>query len=248
LKLPEDAKEKENDYVMLSDIFPTGWHATELAGLKPGESIVIYGCGPVGLMAAHSAMIKGASKVIIVDRHPDRLALARDIGAIAIDDSKTSPVEQILDLTEGQGADRGCECVGYQCHDPAGHEVPNMTMNALVQSVRPTGGLGIVGVFVEEDPGSKDKLAQKGQIAFDLGAFFGKGQFMGTGQANVKAYNRYLRDLIHAGRAKPSWVISHELGLEEAPDAYKNFDCRKDGWTKVVLHPHGKPTAKRAQT
>ncbi len=76
LKLPEDAKEKESDYVMLSDIFPTGWHATELAGLKPGESTVIYGCGPVGLMAAHSAMIKGASQVFIIDHHPDRLRLA----------------------------------------------------------------------------------------------------------------------------------------------------------------------------
>lgn len=246
LKLPEDAQEKENDYVMLSDIFPTGWHATELAGLKPGESVVIYGCGPVGLMAAHSAMIKGASKIIIVDRHPDRLALAKDIGAIAVDDSKGDPVEEILDLTDG-GADRGCECVGYQCHDPAGHEVPNMTMNALVKCVRPTGGLGVVGVFVEEDPGSKDKLAQKGQIAFDMGAFFGKGQFMGTGQANVKAYNRYLRDLIHAGRANPSWIISHELALDEAPDAYKHFDCRENGWTKVVLHPHGKPDKSRSR-
>ena len=76
LMLPPDAEEQQNDYVMLADIFPTGWHATELAGLRPGESVVIYGAGPVGLMAAHSAMIKGASKVMVVDRHPDRLALA----------------------------------------------------------------------------------------------------------------------------------------------------------------------------
>jgi threonine dehydrogenase-like Zn-dependent dehydrogenase len=238
LKLPDDAQEKENDYVMLSDIFPTGWHATELAGLRPGESVVIYGCGPVGLMAAHSALIKGASKVIIVDRHPDRLELARKIGAIAIDDSKGSPIEEILDLTDGEGTDRGCECVGYQCHDPAGHEVPNMTMNALVQSVRPTGGIGVVGVFVEEDPGSQDKLAKEGKIAFDMGAFFGKGQFMGTGQCNVKAYNRHLRNLIHTGRANPSWIISHEIPLDDAPDAYKHFDSREKGWTKVILHPH----------
>src|SRR5580700_10103614 len=135
---------------MLSDIFPTGWHATELAGLKPGESIVIYGCGPVGLMAAHSAMIKGASQVIVVDRHPDRLRLAEEIGAIPVDDAEGSAVEQIQELTDGQGADRGCECVGYQCHDPAGHEVPNLTMNALIKSVRPTGGIGVVGVFVPE--------------------------------------------------------------------------------------------------
>src|SRR5579862_3676730 len=85
LKLPEDAQEKEADYVMLSDIFPTGWHATELAGLKSGDSVVIYGCGPVGLMAAHSAMIKGASKVMVVDRHADRLRLAEKIGVITID-------------------------------------------------------------------------------------------------------------------------------------------------------------------
>ncbi|MBL9166253.1 MAG: glutathione-independent formaldehyde dehydrogenase [Verrucomicrobiales bacterium] len=239
LKLPEDAQELETDYVMLSDIFPTGWHATELAGVKAGESVVIYGCGPVGLMAAHSAMIKGASKVFIVDAHPDRLALGEQIGAIPIDYSKGTAVEQILALTDGEGADRGCECVGYQCHDPAGHEVPNATMNDLVKSVRATGGIGVVGVFVPEDPKCPDELGKEGKLAFDFGLFWSKGQKVGTGQANVKAYNRYLGELIHAGRAKPSWIVSHELALEEAPDAYKHFDARDAGWTKVILHPAG---------
>jgi glutathione-independent formaldehyde dehydrogenase len=238
LVLPEDAKKRERDYVMLSDIFPTGWHATELAGMKPGDSVVIFGCGPVGLMAAHSAMIKGASQVMVVDRHPDRLRLAKEIGATPIDDSKDSPTETVLALTNGEGADCGCECVGYQCHDPAGHEVPNATMNSLVASVRATGGIGVVGVFVAEDPKGADKLAKKGEIAFDLGEFFGKGQRMGTGQANVKAYNRYLCNLIHKGRAKPSWIVSHELSLDKAPDAYEHFDCRHKGWTKVLLHPN----------
>src|SRR3954470_7733521 len=86
LRLHEDAQEKETDYVMLADIWPTGYHATELAGLQPGESVVIFGAGPVGLMAAYSAVLKGASLVMIVDRHPDRLRLAESIGAIAIDD------------------------------------------------------------------------------------------------------------------------------------------------------------------
>lgn len=249
LRLPEDAQDKETDYVMLSDIFPTGWHATELAGLKPGESILILGSGPVGLMAAHSAMIKGASRVMIVDRHPDRLRLAEQIGAIPINDEKVSPVEQVMDLTDGLGADCGCECVGYQCHDPAGHEVPNMTMNELVQAVKATGQLGVVGVFVEEDPGAKDPLAKEGKLAFDFGTFFTKGQRMGTGQANVKAYNRFLRDLIHHDRAKPSWIVSHELSLEEAPEAYKHFDAREQGWTKVILHPagHGKANLGRRE-
>jgi len=237
LLLPPDAEEKQDDYVMVADIFPTGWHATELAGLQPGESIVIYGAGPVGLMAAYSAMIKGACMVMVVDRHPDRLRLAESIGAVPIDDSKGSPVDQVLQLTNGRGADRGCECVGYQCHDHHGHEHSDMTMNNLVQSVKFTGGIGVVGVFIPKDPGSPDPLEQQGKIAFDWGLFWFKGQRVGTGQCNVKAYNRQLRDLIHAGRAKPSFIVSHRLSLDEAPEAYKHFDARDDGWTKVVLQP-----------
>ena len=237
LKLPEDAAEKENDYVMLSDIFPTGYHATELAQLRPGQSIVIYGAGPVGLMAAHSAAIKGASKIMVVDTHQDRLALAEQAGAIAIDDSDGDCIEQILELTQGHGADCGCECVGYQCCDHHGHEVPNLTMNNLVKTVRATGTIGVVGVFLAQDPGAHDKLAKTGHIAFDFGDFWMKGQRMATGQANVKAYNRQLCDLIEADKANPSFIISHELSLEQAEDGYKNFDERNDGWTKVILKP-----------
>ena len=237
LRLPDDAEEKEADYVMLSDIFPTGYHATDLADVRPGESVVVYGAGPVGLMAAYSAMIRGAAKVMIVDRHPDRLALAEKIGVISIDDSKGSPVEQVLEMTGGEGADKGCECVGYQAHDPQGEEHANMTMDNLVQSVRPTGMLGVVGVFVPEDPGSPDKLSKQGRIAFNYGQFWEKGQRIGTGQANVKAYNRQLCNLIHSGRAKPSFIVSHTLPLRDAPDAYKHFDSRENGWTKVILRP-----------
>jgi threonine dehydrogenase-like Zn-dependent dehydrogenase len=220
---------------MLADIFPTGWHATELAGLRPGESVVIYGAGPVGLMAAHSAMIKGACMVMVVDRHPDRLRLAASIGALAIDDSKGDPVDQVLELTNGTGADRGCECVGWQAHDPEGDEHPNMTMNDLVKSVKFTGGIGVVGVYVPQDPAPQDPLYKQGEIVFDQGLFWFKGQSIGTGQCNVKAYNRRLRDLISTRRAKPSFIVSHELPLDEAPNAYRHFDARDDGWTKVVL-------------
>ena len=237
LRLPPDAKEKEADYVMLADIFPTGWHCVELSGMRPGESVVVYGAGPVGLMAAYSAMIKGASKVMIVDRHPDRLRLAKDIGVIPIDDSKGSPVDQVLEHTKGEGADRGCECVGYQAHDPGGTEHTNMTMNDLVKSVRFTGGIGVVGIFLPQDPKGPDALAQRGEIAFDMGLFWFKGQHVGTGQADVKRYNRQLRNLIHTGRAKPSWIVSHELPLRDGPDAFRHFDARDDGWTKVILKP-----------
>ena len=237
LVLPQNAREKENDYVMLSDIFPTGYHATEMAGVLPGETVVIYGAGPVGLMAACSAILKGASKVMVVDSHKDRLALAEQIGAIPIHDVENSGVEQVLELTSGKGADRGCECVGFQCMNCKGAEVPNLTMNNLVKSVKATGGIGVVGVFLPKDPKGPDELAKKGQIAFDFGEFFTKGQRIGTGQANVKAYNRRLCKLIEEGKASPSFIVSHELPLEQAPDGYKRFDAREKGWTKIVLKP-----------
>jgi glutathione-independent formaldehyde dehydrogenase len=237
LVLPPDAEEKENDYVMLSDIFPTGYHATELARLQAGDNVVIYGAGPVGLMAAHSAIIKGAAKVMVVDMHKDRLALAEKMGAIPIDDSDGSAVEQVKDLTEGKGADCGCECVGYQCCGHHGKEEPNLTMNNLVQSVKATGRIGVVGVFVPEDPNGIDPLEKEGKLAFDFGQFFTKGLSMGTGQANVKAYNRKLARMIHEGKANPSMIVSHELTLEQAPDGYKHFDARDEGWTKVLLKP-----------
>ena len=237
LVLPRDAQEKENDYVMLSDIFPTGYHATELAGVQPGDSVVVYGAGPVGLMAACSAVLKGASQVMVVDTHKDRLKLAEKLGAIAIDDTEGDGVEKVMELTGGKGADRGCECVGYQCCNMHREEVPNLTMNNLVQTVKATGRIGVVGVFLPEDPGAADKLARKGQIAFDFGQFWVKGQSMGTGQANVKSYNRQLSRLIEHDKVKPSFIVSHELPLKDAPGAYASFDQRKTGWTKVVLKP-----------
>jgi glutathione-independent formaldehyde dehydrogenase len=237
LRLPPDAAEKQNDYVMLSDIWPTGYHATELADVRPGDSVVVWGAGPVGLMAAYSANLRGASKVMVVDHQPDRLRLADQIGAIGIDQSDCDPVERVMELTGGAGADKGCECVGWQAHDPQGTEHPNLPMNQLVASVRATGAIGVVGVYVPADPGSPDELGREGRIAFDFGLFFQKGLRMGSGQANVKAYNRQLRDLIAAGRATPSFVVSHEVGLDEAPNAYAHFDARDQGWTKVVLHP-----------
>ncbi|MBC7410155.1 MAG: glutathione-independent formaldehyde dehydrogenase [Arcicella sp.] len=240
LKLPEDALEKENDYVMLSDIFPTGYHATELARVMPGDSVVIYGAGPVGLMAALSASIKGASKIMVVDNNEERLALAEKMGAIPINFSKAPAVDQVLELTKGLGADKGCECVGYQCCDKHGTEHSNTTMNELVMSVKATGCIGVVGVFVPKDPKSKEPLQQEGLMAFDFGNFWMKGQCIATGQANVKTYNRQLSTLISAGKAIPSQIVSHELSLADAPDAYKHFNERDNGWTKIILKPEMK--------
>jgi glutathione-independent formaldehyde dehydrogenase len=243
LQLPPDADEKETDYVMLSDIFPTGWHATRLANLEPGQSIVIYGAGPVGLMAAMSARIQGAAQIFVVDDIEERLALAEEIGATTIHTKSGNIGDQIREQTGGWGADCGAECVGYQCTNARGKEVPNLTMNALVDAVKATGHIGVVGVFVPQDPKATDELEKQGRMAFDFGKFWFKGQKIGTGQCNVKAYNRRLRDLIHQDRANPSMIISHELSLDEAPEAYEHFDKRDKGWTKVVLHPNAAKAA-----
>jgi glutathione-independent formaldehyde dehydrogenase len=236
LELPS-GDELENDFTMLSDIFPTGWHGVVLSGMQPGDRVAVFGGGPVGLLAAHSAVIKGASEVFVVDQQADRLKLAESIGAQAIDFSKGDPVEQIMDVTKGAGVDRGVEAVGYQAHDHSGTEHPELVLDNLVKVVRTTGGIGVVGVYVPEDPGAQDEGAKAGRIGFDYGTFFTKGQSMGTGQAPVKRYNRQLRDLIVTGKANPSFLVSHELPLTDAAKGYEHFDNREDGWTKVLLRP-----------
>jgi glutathione-independent formaldehyde dehydrogenase len=105
--------------------------------------------------------------------------------------------------------------------------------------VRFQGSIGVSGVFIPQDPGGRDEAAQQGQAQFDWGMSWFKGQRIGNGQAPVKRYNRKLAQLIHRDKAKPSFLVSHELGLDEAPDAYRRFDDREEGWTKVVLKPAG---------
>jgi glutathione-independent formaldehyde dehydrogenase len=238
LQLPK-GNEHEKDFALLADIFPTGYHATELAQVGPGETVTVMGAGPVGLMAAYSAVIKGAAKVFVVDRIPDRLALAERLGAIPVSLSDGDVAEQIRSQTNGDGTDKGVDAVGFQATAAQGDEQPAVVLNTLVDAVRATGMLGVVGLYVPSDPGAPSEEAGRGELLFRIGKFFEKGLRMGSGQANVKAYNRHLRDLIIAGRAEPSFVVSKELPLDEAPDAYKRFDNREEGYTKVLLHPQG---------
>ncbi|KAI4742005.1 GroES-like protein [Aureobasidium sp. EXF-12298] len=232
--------EHEADFALLADIFPTGWHGLELSGFQPGDSVAVFGAGPVGLMAAYSAVLRGASKVYVVDQVKERLDAARKIGCEGVDFTKSNPVEQIIELNGGEMVDRAVDAVGYQAVDKSGNkEQPNIVLDQLIQVTRPTGGLGIPGLYVPSDPGAPDSQAAKGQILISFGKLFEKGLFLGTGQCNVKAYNRQLRDLIVSGRAKPSFVVSHEVDIDDAVDAYEKFDKRIDGYTKVLLHPNG---------
>ncbi|MEO3923944.1 glutathione-independent formaldehyde dehydrogenase [Micromonosporaceae bacterium B7E4] len=236
LKLPP-GNEHENDFAMLADIFPTGYHGVAMTELRPGETITVMGGGPVGLMAAYSAMLIGAAKVFLVDRVPSRLRLAESIGAIPIDFGKGDPVAQIRDQTDGDGTDKGVDAVGYQGTGRGGEEQPAGVLNSLVEIVRATGRIGVVGLYVPHDPGAPDEHSRNGELLFRVGTFFEKALRMGSGQTNVKAYNRYLRDLIVAGRARPSFVVSKELPLDAAPEGYDRFDKRDEGYSKVVLKP-----------
>ncbi|WP_432056626.1 glutathione-independent formaldehyde dehydrogenase [Streptomyces sp. bgisy022] len=237
LKLPQGT-EHETDFVLLADIFPTGYHGCELAQVRPGDSVAVYGAGPVGLMAAYSALLRGARQVFVVDRVADRLRKAEEIGATPIDFSQGDPVEQIKDQTDGVGTDKGVDAVGYQATTGGSdEEQPAIVLNSLVGTVRPTGALGVPGLYVPADPGAPDEQAKQGMLLVAIGKLFEKGLRVGTGQCNVKRYNRQLRDMIIEGRAKPSFVVSHELGIDEAASAYDKFDKRVDGYTKVVLHP-----------
>ena len=236
LELPPGT-EHEQDFTLLSDIFPTGYHGAELAGVEPGRTVAVFGAGPVGLMAALSASIRGAAQTFVVDFQPDRLALAEKMGATAVNLSEVNAAETIMDATDGFGVDCGVEAVGYQAHDPSGQEHPGLVLDSLVQVVRATGKIGVVGVYEPSDEGAATKDAQQGRYDFDYGTAFTKGITIGSGQCPVMRYNRWLRDLIIRGQARPSQIVSHELPLTDAVRAYDQFDQRADGWTKVILHP-----------
>ena len=243
LHLPEGT-EYEADFALLADIFPTGYHGSELAGVKPGESVSVFGAGPVGLMAAYSSVIRGAAEVYSVDHVKERLDKAASIGAIPINYDEGDPVEQIKSMRNGKGTDKGIDAVGYQATSAGSSaaggeqdEVPNIVLNQLIEVVEPTGSLGIPGLYVPSDPGGVNEGAKKGALSINFGKLFEKGLKLGTGQCNVKQYNAQLRDLIIAGKAKPSFVVSHDVPLKDAAEAYKKFDRREDGYTKVILHP-----------
>ncbi len=245
LKLPEGGT-NEDSFALLADIFPTGWHGTRLADLQPGESIAVYGAGPVGQMAAYSAKIQGASEIYIVDRVQSRLDLARNHSdATPINFEEGDPVEQIIDA-HGDQVDKGVDAVGYQAVDPEkeaegaydpARENPAIVLNQLIRTVRATGRLGIPGLYVPQDPGAPDEMAAEGRLGIDFGKLFEKGQRLGTGQCNVKRYNRQLRDLIIEGKADPSFVVSHRVDIEEAPEMYERFDKREEGVSKILLEP-----------
>jgi glutathione-independent formaldehyde dehydrogenase len=256
LRLPgEPGDDWEHDFALLADAFPTGYHATELAQVSPGDSVAIFGAGAIGLLAAYSAIhLRGASEVYVVDDIPTRLEKASEIGAIPIDFGAGDPVEQIMEQRSRKrksagptwrgedamnGVDCGIDAIGFQAHDwnDPGRENPEIVIHALARLVNPTGRLGIVGVFLPHDARPTSELVARGDLAIPWGELFRKDIIIGMGRDHDERYNMHLRDLIIAGRVKPSVIVSHRLPLTDAPDAFRRFDRREDGYIKVVLDP-----------
>lgn len=161
----------------MADIFPTGWHGVTLSGFQPGESIAVFGGGPVGLMAAYSAVLRGASRVYVVDRVKERLDAAAKIGAIPVSFEESEPVEKIIELNGGE-VDRSVDAVGYQAVSKGGStEVPNIVLENMIKVTRACGGLGIPGLYVPTDPGAPDAAAGKGMVSLSFGKLFEKVSF-----------------------------------------------------------------------
>ena len=256
LRLPgEPGDDWEHDFVLLADALPTGYHATELAQVSPGDTVAIFGAGAIGLLAAQCALhLRGASEVYVVDSVSARLEKAGEMGAIPIDFGKGDPVEQIREQRARQraragstyrgeevmgGVDCGIDAIGFQAHDwtDPGRENPDLVIHALTELINPTGRLGIVGVFLPHDARPNSELEAKGDIAVPWPTLFRKDITIGMGRDHDERYNTFLRDLIIAGRLKPSMIVSHRLPLSAAPDAFRRFDRREDGYIKVTLDP-----------
>ena len=144
-----------------------------LSGFQPGESVVVFGAGPVGLMAAYSATLRGASRVFVVDRVPERLAQAEKIGCIPIDFSRGNAVQMIIEQNGGM-VDRSVDAVGYQATGAGEGEVPNIVIEQCIQVTRATGGVGVPGLYVPSDPGAPDEKSKQGMMLMSFGKLFEK--------------------------------------------------------------------------
>jgi glutathione-independent formaldehyde dehydrogenase len=246
LPLPgEPHDEWEDHFVLLADAFVTGWHACELGQVGAGDSVVIFGAGAVGLLAAHSAVLRGAAEIYAVDCVPDRLDLAGELGALPVDFREGEVVEQVRALRGSSsddpmgGVSVGIDAIGFQARDRQApdRENPTWVIRDLAALVNPTGRLAIAGVWPPRDPGGSDELERRGELAFPIGELFRKGVRIGMGRTDDERYNLPLREMITSGAAAPGRIVTQHPPLENAPEAYRRFDAREEGYVKVVFRP-----------
>ena len=245
IKVPDHLSDEE--VLFLSDIFPTGYMAAEFCDLKGGETVAIWGCGPVGQFAIRSAFLLGAERVIAIDTVPERLAMARDAGAETIDFLDEDVYEMIMQKTDGRGADACIDAVGTEA-DPAsslaarwdrikvatfmGTDRPHVLRQAI-HCCRNFGTVSVVGVY----GGFLDKIP--------MGSAINRGLTFRMAQTPVQHYLPRLLKLIEDGKIDPSFVITHVAPLEQGPDLYQTFRDKKDGCVKVVLKPGMAATPER---
>jgi threonine dehydrogenase-like Zn-dependent dehydrogenase len=236
VKVPDGLPDEQA--VLLSDVFPTGWMAAENAEIEPGDTVAIWGCGPVAQFAIRSAWLLGAGRVIAIDRVPERLAMARDGNAETINYDDVSVYDSLMAMTKGRGPDRCIDAVGSEAHAPGllgiydkvkqqarlENDRPHVLREAL-RCCRKGGTLSIPGAYI----GFADKIP--------VGTLMNKAITIKTGQTHVQRYTEPLLQKILDGDIDPSFVITHQVPLDRGPEMYKTFRDKEDGCIKVVLRP-----------
>jgi len=237
IKVPESISDTQA--LFLSDVFPTGWMAAENANVQNGDTVAVWGCGPVGQFSIRSAFLMGAARVIAIDEVPERLAMAKAAGAEIINFADVKVYDALMEMTAGRGPDSCIDAVGTEA---AGHGSVDAVIDRvkaaaflatdrahvlreIMQCCRKGGYLSIPGVYI----GAIDN--------YMMGAFVAKGLTMKTGQTHVQKYLPELMKLIEDGKIDPSFIVTHEAPLAAGPDLYATFADKKDNCIKVVLRP-----------
>ncbi|MFN3502645.1 MAG: zinc-dependent alcohol dehydrogenase, partial [Allorhizobium sp.] len=238
IKVPDGMSDEQA--LFLSDILPTGWQAAVQCEIEPTDTVVVWGCGPVGQMAIRSAVLLGAAQVVAIDYLPERLSMAEAGGAIPVNFKEESVIDRLDELTRGKGPEKCIDAVGMESHVSVSHPDSLMdrakqmmlmendrphVLREMIYVCRPGGIISIPGVY----SGLVDKVP--------MGMAMNKGLTFRMGQTHVKRWTDDLLRRIEEGELDPSFVITHTVGLEDGPEMYKVFRDKQDSCIKVVLKP-----------
>lgn len=257
VRLPDEVT--DDQAILISDIYPTGWFGAKLAEIKDGDIVCVWGCGPVGLFAILSAFQQGATRVIAVDGHEDRLERARNLGAETVNFNREDPLEAIAELTGGAGPDRAIDAVGVDSERPKeGPAAEQLAEQARMfeeqrqkivqqsgqsgQQWKPGDAPSLVTTWAVQSLAKAGTLSIIGVYPqtdqfFPLGAAMNKNLTVNMGNCNHRKYMPQLVDMVRGGHVDPVKVLSHVEQFSDAIDAYRQFDLRRPGWVKVELVP-----------